>query len=87
MTIEEVSYILKHLLCYYINSFSPVDIISDELVDVAKEYEMLAKLNIVKEKDLAALKSELVGSGINEDIDVRVYVPKSTKTSFCHIKL
>lgn len=33
---------------------------------------MLAKLNIVKEKDLAALKSELVGSGINEDIDVRV---------------
>jgi hypothetical protein len=64
-----------------------LDIVSDELVDVAKEYEMLAKLNIVKEKDLAALKSELVGSGINEDIDVRVYVPKSTKTSFCHIKL
>ena len=48
-----------------------LDIISDELVDVAKEYDMLAKLKLVDEKDMAALRSELVGSDNNEDIDVR----------------
>ena len=47
------------------------DIISDELVDVAKEYDMLAKLKLINEKDMAAFRSELVGSDNNEDIDVR----------------
>jgi hypothetical protein len=55
-------------LCFYFVS----DIISDELVDVAKEYDMLAKLKLVKEQDMAALRSELVGSVNNEDIDVRL---------------
>lgn len=32
---------------------------------------MLAKLKLVDEKDMAALRSELVGSDNNEDIDVR----------------
>eukprot|EP01036_Dinobryon_divergens_P023062 gene23061-31379_t len=45
------------------------DIISDELVDVAKEYDMLAKLKLINEKDMAAFRSELVGSDNNEDID------------------
>ena len=33
---------------------------------------MLAKLKLVKEQDMAALRSELVGSVNNEDIDVRL---------------
>ena len=43
---------------------------------------MLAKLNIVKEKDLAALKSELVGSDVNEDIDVRISMCRKVLTNY-----
>lgn len=55
-------------------------LINGELVDVAKEYELLAKLKIVDEKDLSAFKNEIGGGVSNEDIDVRnaIYV-----TSYC----
>lgn len=57
-------------------------LINGELVDVAKEYELLAKLKIVDEKDLSAFKNEIGGGISNEDIDVRMLFTLQATVSF-----